>query len=171
MDYIKWFEALILAERNTDNSIKKQIYLPEINDITIRTEKFSSLRDSISRFLESYGNNVGLNFLSGLVRLFTNEYQDSDGINRFESALNAIKVNFSRREQDDIFEKILEVGIYLNENSKLDFCDSIVKLYPNKIEYLSEYYGLPHLLNDKIAQKIEKLKELNIKLNEQLTKI
>ena len=60
-EYEKWFEVL------TTN-----------NQFPNKTE-FEKLRDSISRFLESYRNNIGLNFLSGFVRLALNEYENSDG--------------------------------------------------------------------------------------------
>ena len=50
-EYDKWFEVLI-----TNNQFPNK-------------SEFKKLRDSISRFLESYRNNIGLNFLSGFVRL------------------------------------------------------------------------------------------------------
>lgn len=53
-DFFKWFEIL-----TTNNQFPNLV-------------EFTKLRDSISRFLESYRNNLGLNFLSGFVRLALN---------------------------------------------------------------------------------------------------
>lgn len=41
------------------------------------------------------GNSVGLNFISGFVRLELNEYEDSDGKERLESALVSVKQTFT----------------------------------------------------------------------------
>lgn len=70
------------------------------NQFPGRTE-FEKLKDIISRFLESYRNSMGLNFVSGFVRLALNEYEDSDGKERFESALSGVKGTFTNEQQDD----------------------------------------------------------------------
>ena len=129
------------------------------------------MRDSISRFLESYRNNLGLNFLSGFVRLSLNEYQDSDGKQRFESALETIKKTFSKSEQDDFLNRLMVLGKNLNEEQKMELCQSISKFFPEKLEQLAEYYDLAYLLNDVYAQKLIELKKLNTLLYEQLTEI
>ncbi|MDR0866133.1 MAG: DEAD/DEAH box helicase [Candidatus Symbiothrix sp.] len=170
-DYEKWFEALTIVERDAFNDIKSQTYLPKIQDANERKEKFESLRDGISRFLESYGHNVGLNFLSGLVRLFLDQYQDSDGIERFENALENIIQIYTSEEQEDILNRLFEIGINLDENSKYDLCMSVTKFYPQKLEYLADYYDLAYLLNDVYEQKISKLKTINSRLYEQLAEI
>lgn len=170
-DYEKWFETLTIIERDAFNAIKSKIYLPEIQNLLERKERFESLRDGISRFLESYGHNVGLNFLSGLVRLFLNQYQDTDGIERFENALEYIKQNLKETEQKNILSKLFEIGNNLDEKSKYDLCLSITKFYPEQLEFLADYYGLAYLLNDVYQQKISQLKTINSKLYEQLAEI
>ncbi|MDO8991748.1 MAG: hypothetical protein Q7U83_01700, partial [Daejeonella sp.] len=150
---------------------KIKIHIPEIIDFELRKLKFENLRDNISRFLESYRNNLGLNFLSGIVRLALNEYQDSDGRERFESALETIKQNFSKGEQDDFLNKLMILGKNLNEEQKMELCQSISKFYPEKLEQLAEYYDLAYLLNDVYSQKLSQLKELNTLLYEQFAEI
>ena len=152
-EFEKWFDVL-----TTDNQFP--------NDV-----EFKKLRDSISRFLESYRNNLGLNFLSGFVRLALNEYQDSDGKERFESALETIKQTFSKSEQDDFLNRLMILGKNLNEVQKMELCQSISKFFPEKLEQLAEYYDLAYLLNDVYTQKLTELKKLNIILYEQLTEI
>jgi len=152
-DYEKWFDVI-----TTNNQFPNEV-------------EFIKLKDSISRFLESYRNNLGLNFLSGFVRLALNDYEDSDGKQRFESTLKTIKETFNQEEQEEFFGKLLHLGKNLNEKQKLDLCLSISKYYPNKLEELAEYYDLAYLLNDVYAQKITEIKKLNKKLYEQLAEI
>ena len=152
-EYEKWFEVL-----TTNNQFPNKM-------------EFEKLRDSISRFLESYRNNIGLNFLSGFVRLALNEYTDSDGKERFESALSSIKETFIQEEQADFFARLKILGKHLSEEQKVELCKSISKFYPELLEELAEYYDLAYLLNEVYAEKVKELKKLNKKLYERLTEI
>ncbi len=152
-EYEKWFDVLTINNQ-----------FPSKNE-------FEKLKDSISRFLESYRNNVGLNFLSGFVRLALNEYEDSDGKERFESALSIIKQTFTEEEQSDILNHVKILGRHFTEEQKMQLCQSISKYYPGMLEDLAEYYDLAYLLNDVYSQKLQELKTLNKKLYEQLAEI
>jgi ATP-dependent DNA helicase RecQ len=152
-DYEKWFEVL-----TTNNQFPNKI-------------EFEKLKDSISRFLESYRNSIGLNFVSGFIRLALNEYEDSDGKERFESALSSVKVTFTQEQQIDFLTRLKVLGKHLTEEQKMDLSQSISKYYPEMLEELAEYYDLAYLLNDVYAQKLKELKNLNKKLYEQLAEI
>lgn len=152
-EYEKWFEVL------TTN-----------NQFPNKTE-FEKLKDSISRFLESYRNNVGLNFVSGFVRLALNEYEDSDGKERFESALSSVKGTFTIEQQHDFLNRLKVLGKHLTEEQKMELSQSISRYYPEMLEELAEYYDLAYLLNDVYAEKLKELKKLNRKLYEQLAEI
>jgi len=152
-DYEQWFEVL------TSN-----------NQFPNRTE-FEKLKDSISRFLESYRNSVGLNFVSGFVRLALNEYEDSDGKERFESALSSVKETFTEEQQNDFLNRLKVLGKHLTEEQKMELSQSISRYYPEMLEELAEYYDLAYLLNDVYAEKLKELKILNRKLYEQLAEI
>lgn len=152
-DYEKWFEVL-----TTNNQFPNKI-------------EFEKLKDSISRFLESYRNSIGLNFVSGFVRLALNEYEDSDGKERFESSLSSVKETFTQEQQIDFLTRLKILGKHLTEEQKMDLSQSISKYYPEMLEELAEYYDLAYLLNDVYAQKLKDLKKLNKKLYEQLAEI
>lgn len=152
-EYEKWFEVL-----TTNNQFPNKV-------------EFEKLKDSISRFLESYRNNVGLNFLSGFVRLALNDYEDSDGKERFESALSSIKQTFTKEEQSDFLYRLKVLGKHLTEEQKMELSQSISEYYPEMLEELAEYYDLAYLLNDVYSQKLQELKKLNKKLYEQLAEI
>ncbi len=152
-EFEKWFEVLTANNQ----------FLTEL--------EFKKLKDSISRFLESYRNNLGLNFLSGFVRLALNEYQDSDGKERFENAIETIKNTFSLADQEKFLSRLMILGKKLNEEQKMVLCLSLTKFYPEKLEILAEYYDLAYLLNDVYSEKLNELKKLNIRLYEQFAEI
>lgn len=152
-DYEKWFEVLTTNKQFPNKT------------------EFEKLKDSISRFLESYRNSIGLNFVSGFVRLALNEYEDSDGKERFESALLSVKETFTQEQQIDFLSRLKVLGKHLTEEQKMDLSQSISKYYPEMLEELAEYYDLAYLLNDVYAQKLKELKKLNKKLYEQLAEI
>lgn len=173
--YENWFEAFYYFEE-TDviiNGLKEKIkiHIPKIENGTEKKLKYERLRDNISRFLESYRNNTGLNFLSGFVRLALNEYQDSDGKERFESALETIKKTFDIESQNDFLQKLITLGNNLNDEQKMELCQSISKFYPEKLEYIAEYYDLAYLLNDVYSEKLTEFKKFNKRLYEQLAEI
>ena len=147
------------------------IYIPEIEDNINKKREYEKLRDSISRFLESYRNNVGLNFVSGFVRLPLNEFEDSDGKERFESALLHVKGTFTSGQQTDFLNRLKALGNYLSEKQKVELCQSISRYYPEFLEELAEYYDLAYLLNDVYAEKLKEVKNLTNKLYEQLAEI
>ncbi len=170
-DYKRWFEIFTIRILNNQNEITKEIFIPEISNLDERKKKFEELRDGLSRFLERGIDNTGLNLLSGLIRLFLNQYQDSDGIERFEKALSNIKQFFIEEEQIDILERVKQLGYSMNEKSKYDMCLSILKFYPEYVEDLANDYDLPYLLADLYAERITEVKQLNKKLYEQLAEI
>jgi ATP-dependent DNA helicase RecQ len=172
LDYKQWFEALKIVERDVQNVIINTIYLPSIKNRESRIIYFENLRDSLSRSLEGARNNVGLNLISGIVRLFLDDYSDLDGKNRFESALDSIKNNnFDTTTQEEIIQQIKEIGNYLNEDGQYALCQSITIYYPEKLEELADYYGLLDLLNNAYLEKVNKLKNITSRLYEQLEKI
>lgn len=152
-DYEQWFEVLTTNKQFPN-----------------RTE-FEKLKDSISRFLESYRNSIGLNFVSGFVRLALNEYGDSDGKERFESALSSVKETFTEEQQKDFLNRLKVLGKHLTEEQKMELSQSISRYYPEMLEELAEYYDLAYLLNDVYSQKLKELNKLNKKLYEQLAEI
>ena len=129
------------------------------------------MNKNLNKFSSLLIISVSYTHLSGFVRLALNEYQDSDGKERFESALETIKQTFSKSEQDDFLNRLMILGKNLNEEQKMELCQSISKFYPIKLELFAEYYDLAYLLNDVYSQKLSQLKKLNTLLYEQLAEI
>ena len=131
--------------------------------------EFKKLRDRLSRFLESYHHSVGLDFISGFVRLYLNDFEDSDGKQRFEDALSRLKNDYSKQQQDTFIGLLMK----LMRDAKLstiqlnDICLSITKYYPELLMQLATDFNMPQLLNEQIKLNIQKLNKINKQLYEQ----
>lgn len=170
-----WFDALFITVEKEINGEKKEskIHIPQIENVDDRKLEYEKLRDSISRFLESYRNSAGLNFVSGFVRLALNDYENGDGKERFESALLSVRNDFNQTQKKEFLSRLKELGKYLSTEQKEKLVESIknVKYDSQIIEEFAEEYDLAHLLNDIYAEKLKELKILNNKLYEQLKEI
>jgi ATP-dependent DNA helicase RecQ len=169
-DFEKWFEVF---NRIDKNELNEEIitFIPTIEGEREKKIELERLRDSLSRFLESYRNSTGLNFVSGLIRLFLSDYEDSDGRERFESALENIRKEYSKDAQIQIINRVISIGHHLQEDEKAMLCLSIIKYYPKLLEKLAETYGLYYLLNDTLSEKLQHLKSINRRLYEQFAEI
>lgn len=152
-DFSKWFE--ILAP----------------NGQFLSPLELNVLKDNLSRFLESYRNSIGLNFLSGIVRLALDDYNDADGRQRLESAFKLIQHNFSTTQQEAFFVALLDMGRDLSEPQQVELCLSIAKYYTERSNYFSEQYELLYMLNELYSEKIAFIRQLNKELNDYFTEI
>ncbi|MCW3463484.1 DEAD/DEAH box helicase [Chitinophaga nivalis] len=152
-EYAQWFELFYHHERLID------------------AETAARLRDGLSRFLESYRSNVGLNVISGLVRLLLQEFDDTDGRPRLENALAQFPALFTTGEQQQILARIIALGCLLPEESRYTLAETLVPFYPDQREYLAEELQVIYLLDRPLKDNIITLKKLNLHLYEQLTKI
>ena len=154
-DYEKWFAYFnVSAKHPTDSEVEKIKY-------------------RVSRYLESYNNNPALNFISGMVRLRLNEYDDPDGRPRLEDALKYVFDKVEGGASDEFVKKLCEFAkVYLRtEDQSLLFCDSVLKFREDMREPLSEFMQQPALMNERIVEGIEEMKQIIEKLYEQLSRI
>ena len=144
-----------------------------VNSFIITKSEFKKLRDRLSRFLESYHHSIGLDFISGFVRLYLNDYDDSDGRQRFEDALDRLKSNYTEQQ----VEKFTMLLMKLMREAKLsttqlnDACVSVIKFFPKLINQLVTDFNMPQLMNEQIGLNIQKLKTINKNLYEQFGRI
>jgi ATP-dependent DNA helicase RecQ len=121
-DFERWFEVFY----QIDNNI--------VTDKFITKRQQESLRDNLSRFLESYMYNTGLDLISGLLRLLLDDYNNADGRDRLESSLKQI-TGFEQDKIDVILKNILKVGIELSNKNKSLLAESLYKFF-NTQDYL-----------------------------------
>ena len=177
-EYEQWFKVFYYQESTNEikegNYVSNNIFIPAIKDNRLKNEKYRNLQDAVSRFLESYQNNVGLNFISGLIRLALDDFNNLDGESRFKRAFESIKNNeksFSAEHQNIILEKLVDLGSYFKTGQKEILCNVIKEYYPEKLEFFAEKFDLPYLLYDNYRQKLQQIKDLNTKLYEQVRTI
>lgn len=155
-DYSQWFAAFY--------SNKKFITKPEVK----------KLRDRLSRFLESYHNSPGLNFISGMVRALLGEFEDTDGRARFESAIAAV----AEANKESLADNGFVTGILpflkdagLSSEMLTEVCTIILRHFPALTVSMAEDLDMPWLYNDIIKKNIAQLRKLNTRLYEQIGRI
>lgn len=144
-----------------------------------RTDKFITpseqkrLRDRLSRFLESYHNSPGLNFVSGMVRALLNDFEDVDGRNRFDSAIKAVAETNKEKTDNDFVSGILPFLEDANLSTEMltEICNIIILYFPHLTSPMADNFDMPWLYNGIIKKNIERLRKLNTRLYEQIGRI
>lgn len=151
-DFYRWFEVFYQVEDN------------ELSNKIINWEQRQSLLANLSRFLESYQYNTGLDFISGVLRLLIDDFNNADGKDRFESAFKQI-IKFEKEDFDLVFDKLLDIGGVLNRGSKNDLAISLLSFFPdNKLilkkiqKALGDEYTTDILLSD-LTTRITKINQ------------
>ena len=147
-DFKNWFKVFYKVKKN------------QKTNIFINKEEQASERDSLSRFLESYMYNTGLDTISGLLRLLLDDYDNADGRARFESSIEQIK-NFSSQDQEFIINEIINIGLQCDSYNKSLLAESLYKCYNSSRDFLL-------LLNEKLQDSFS-LETLVVSINKKLT--
>lgn len=120
-----------------------------------------SLSNSLRRYLESYANNTGLNYLSGMLELISGNFEE---LNRLSDSSRNIKESFSPEDQEKIIELTLQIAKTFPENEKNLFSEIFLKYYREFAaqvhEQLGDLYSLSVFLDDQTL-RIKKLLEEN----------
>lgn len=117
------------------------------NDVVmIDREEIKDNHASLQRFLESYKNNTGLNYLDGLFQLLYKDQIEETDLSRMKRSIETIR-QMDEEEQENIVRSTLEVAATINNQgtiitlSKL-MIDSFPKLSRIVYEYLHDNYSL-----------------------------
>ena len=156
--YQNWFKIFYKEDDNNTNKL-------------IDESKISEIKDQLSRFLESYENNTGLNVISGIIRLLLNDYDDSDGRKRFEKGLKNI-IEYEQNDIDIILNKIINIVIdvakmdaSINKYELVKSIDSVfkdIKIMKKFYDALQDEYSLSIIL----GFESKRLKGINTKIEE-----
>ncbi|MDQ3191277.1 MAG: RecQ family ATP-dependent DNA helicase [Bacteroidota bacterium] len=152
-DFEKWFEVFYQIDKNV------------LTDKFITKREQESLRDNLSRFLESYMYNTGLDLISGILRLLLDDYGNSDGRYRFESSLAQI-MHYEQSALEYILEQILKIGSEMSSKNKSFLAESLYKFF-NTQEFLmkiSKTLGDSYSMTTLIEQANNRLKAINKKI-------
>lgn len=134
MECNKWFDILT----------------PKLKDETTINDYIKSIKGTLGRFLESYRYNTGLNFISGIIRLMSDEFNNVDGKQRLESAFNQIS-EYDDYTRNEILEFCLKIGNSLNIENKINLSKILCENYEDKLrihESLKDEHSLKLIIND-----------------------
>lgn len=120
-------------EEHLDNYFSENLQLNNaVEDIenyqlwfdAIESDTLASLKDQLRRKIETYTNNVAIDFISGMVYLKSKDFNSSDGEPRLKKAF----VSILKRKQEDIDDILQNTFNGLNKNGKKLFlkfwCDN-----------------------------------------------
>lgn len=141
-EYKYWFAAFFDDKGN-------------IND----NEKLNENKAALRRFLESFRYNTGLNFISGILQLLTDDYEKDAGRTRFEMALKSLK-DYELSERQEIFEQIFNLSRYMKDNNKEFLSEALISEFPEKTIDIYQHIKDNYSLNQVLKQSINRMKKV-----------
>lgn len=152
-DYIIWFDIFYNTVSGTYDINKKRrlIDKKEVEDI----------KGSISRLLESYRYNTGLNFISGIVRLILDDYENQDGKTRLESAFQQI-VDYDQESKLSILDMTLKLKYLFSEKATIELSKLLCEYYPDKVIKIYDEFNDSYSLGITLEDSLNKLKSIGV---------
>lgn len=149
-DIERWFEVFYQVDENI------------VTDKFLVSRQREALRDNLSRFLESYMYNPGLDLISGLLRLWLDDYENIDGGKRFESSLEEIQ-HFEESQIDFIVTQILKIGKELTNKNKNFLAETLYKFFNDEsfLYRIQKELGDTYSMAAIIENANKKLKTIN----------
>jgi len=152
LDYNNWFDLIFVRDESTKHRL----------DMVITIESAERRLAGLQRYLESYRYNTGLNYLSGVLRLYTSSYKGSEGEWRLDEAFQSIKESLDKDKQNEIIKETLKFAIHLELLEKDAIAQVIIKYFPEFAKEifisLKDRYSLSILLEEP-AKRISHIME------------
>lgn len=168
-NYFKYTDAFGSFDAIVDNPYRISILLDFLFEHTndtnsiVSTEKASEYLATLSRYLESYSQNTGLNYLNGMLRLITNLYNGTEGRNRLVFALQNMKEKLDEVDLNRITDATIMVVEKLNIENKSWFSEDFLTVFPEKLEEtyrrLHDYVSTARLLRRQVRDIRRTIKE------------
>jgi ATP-dependent DNA helicase RecQ len=130
-DFYRWFEVFYQYEENENTKQKT------LTNKILNWEQRQSLLANLSRFLESYEYNTGLDFISGVIRLLVDDFENADGKDRFESSFKQI-MKFTQEDFDFVFTNLLTIGAVMSVKSKNELAIFLLTYFPDNKNILKQ---------------------------------
>ncbi len=125
-DFISWVDVFYEIEEKEDKD-GNLIEYKRFNSM----DELENIKGSLSRLLESYRYNTGLNYVSGIVRFLLGEFNNRDGKPRLESALKQIN-KYEEEEKIEILNKTLEICKDSRSENKEDLSELLCDYFPDE---------------------------------------
>jgi hypothetical protein len=127
-------ERTLEDEGMLNQSLEGIEYLLDSNGRLLSKDKVIRVLGSLARFLESYRDSPGLNLLSGLGRLVTDDFENADGAPRFESTL--VRAKADKKFWNVFLEKLCEFGSLLPSNQRNELSEQICSVTRDRDELI-----------------------------------
>ena len=131
---------LHLAENSADTVMWLSVFYKDADEEgskeLISESELNTLSAQISRFLESYKDNQCLDYLSGLVRLAADQFDDMDGEIRMSASLDKV-INASRVSALTLIRETLCLKTFFSDEARSRFA-----------RLVNEKFGDPQLLEE-----------------------
>ncbi len=154
-----------LAEHPDDTSAWLAVFFEENPSLEfkeiISPAKLGTLKEQLSRFLESYKDNTCLDYLSGIIRLTTDEFDDADGERRMAASLERLK-----RQGSDLVENLVRQTLLLKPLFSVDaqcrFARLIHEKFPesNFLELINAEFEDPYSYRQLLTPLLARLDKL-----------
>ncbi len=152
LEYNNWFDLLFTRDEQT---------MMRTGSV-ISTEEADKRLAGLQRYLESYRFNTGLNFLSGLLRMYTGRFRGTEGEWRIDSAFQNICEQMDEESQDDLIDETLKFADNFDISGKDDISALICRYFPEKdhqvFRALNDRYSLSIILENDLT-KINRIME------------
>lgn len=167
--YFKFNESshmlLHLAENSVDTKLWLSVFFDESDELSapqiISNAALLTLKDQVSRFLESYKNNTCLDYLSGVIRLTVNQFDDADGERRMASSFERL-LSEGRESALCLVRQTLRLKPLFSEDAQIRFARLVHEKFDDLsiLKEVNEGFGDPysyHTLLVPLASRLERL--------------
>lgn len=174
-DYFRYSEQTVIFDSVIQNPLEHKNWFDIFWDKDTVThdvvgilsqEKAISILSSLSRYLESYGNNTGLNYLCGMLRLLCGKYKGTEGEWRLNASIQSVKEVLPRKAQKEILDWTLDIAKNFAIEEKDMLSQMLLQYYPEMtrdiFDKIQDRVSLSLEL-DKWAQKAKYITEEKIK--------
>lgn len=160
-DYKQWFAIFYWVDKHGNRT-----------DRFITQNEIMKLRDRLSRFLESYHNSPGIDFVSGIIRALLNDFEDADGRPRLEQAMKAI-ADRPANANTVFFDTIIPFlrDAHFSTEAMAEVGAVIAQYLPSLADTLADTFEMPWIFNDIIKKNVDTIRKINIALYEQIGRI
>lgn len=138
LKYLDKRSTLFWVKENTEHSSQSERFITK--------SEAEEIRSTLSRLLESYKNSIGLNLISGMLRLMLDQFDDWDGKGRLENALSQLKTMKKELQMRQIMA-ILNIGEKYPSYAKDLLAESILKYFPSMYLLVHQKLQDNHSLN------------------------
>ncbi|WP_137792214.1 RecQ family ATP-dependent DNA helicase [Bacillus sp. E(2018)] len=124
---------------------------------------FKSLKITVSRFLESYNNDISLNLINGLINLVEGQFESIDGRERMSLAVREVSQMETELREEMLVSVLNTSDVFLNSEQKSDLSEVLIsngfdlmedlKLIYSSLEDRFSYGSMIKTLHSTIKEK------------------